>query len=802
MSINVGTAVAYLELDSSKFTAGLKTAQESLKGVSNDSSTFADKMTSVGSGLKQAGAAISLVSVPLLGLGVGAVKTAADFEAGMSKVEALSGSTAEEMKMLESVAREMGSTTVYSSSEAAEALSYMSLAGWDANQMAAGLEPTLKLAGAAGMDLAQASDIVTDTLSMFGMSAEEATVLTDSLAYAQANSNTSVEQLGEALKYCGASANAMGYDIQDTTALLGVLADSGLKGSVAGTTLNAVFRDMKGAIKDGSIELAGHKIAIDDGTGSYRDMEDILDDVISATAEMSDIERDAALSSIFGTEALKGMNIMLETGTDRLGEFEDGIRGSDGAANEMYDTMQNNLNGALSNLSSAFEGMLITIGNALLPTMQAIVDKITSWCTWFNTLDSGTQLIIIGVGSFIAILGALLIIIGQLIIACGAIVGAFSGITIAGLSLGGAFSFLMTSILPVIAIFAAVIAVGYLLVENWDWICAKGSELWGNFTSWFTSCIEKTVDDFKQNWEESCQAVANWWEWVKATGSNIWEAITSIIKAKHEAIKLNIQTVWQFISNFFNTVLNVIKSIVQSVFDGIKAIVSSIMQGISNQINLILNTIKTIFSNVLGLIKGIVTLDFGLIKSSITNILNAVKNFCSQTWSNILNTCSSILGNITGTVKNIFDGIKNSIATGLRNAYNTALGWWDNIKNIFKNPISAVVNIFKNDNTRAVSGYNTEDMEVASMKTRDFNLDTVNYVFSSAKTATGTLTTRSLVDLTKDLKEQKINTNNTQNISINLNIDKVENSNERNIEDLANELAFYIKRKNIGMGMI
>ena len=371
MSVNVGTAVGYLDLDASKFKAGLKDAQSTLSEFTNQSNNAGTRFEALGSSLKTVGSTITTaVSLPLLALGAGAIKTASDFEAGMSKVSALSGATGDDLKMLEDKAREMGASTKYSATESAEALSYMALAGWDAEQMAAGLEPSLKLAGAAGMDLALATDIVTDTMSMFGMQASEATKMTDMLAYAQANSNTDVQQLGEALKYCGASANAMGYDLADTTALLGTFADQGLKGSSAGTTLNAMFRDMKKNAKDGAIAIGDTNVAIVDANGNYRDMTDILADVEKATEGMTQAERDMALSSVWGTEALKGVNMAFEAGVPKIREFEEGIRNSDGAASEMYDTMQNNLQGAIDNMKSAFEGLLITIGQRLIPIFQ------------------------------------------------------------------------------------------------------------------------------------------------------------------------------------------------------------------------------------------------------------------------------------------------------------------------------------------------------------------------------------------------------------------------------------------------
>lgn len=704
MSINVGTAVAYLDLDASKFTAGLKAAQQSLQSVSKDTNTFSTKMTSLGSGLKQAGATLSLVSIPLLGLGTVAVKTAADFQSAMSKVEALSGSTKEEMQMLEEVAKKMGTTTVYSSKEAAEALQYMSLAGWNAEQMAAGLEPTLKLAGAAGMELSIASDIVTDTLSMFGMKAEEATKLTDALAYAQANSNTSVEQLGEALKYCGASANAMGYDIADTSAMLGVLADSGLKGSVAGTTLNAVFRDMKKAMQDGCIQIGNTKVAIDDGNGSYRDMEAILQDVVSATSGMSAVERDAALSTIFGTEALKGMNIMLQTGTDRLSDFENGIRNSDGAANDMYNTMQNNLNGAIANLKGAFEGLLITIGDALIPIIQAVAEKLTAWCTWFNNLNSTTQTVIIAIGSFIAILGPLLLIIGQLIISVTAIVGVFTSGGVAATAFGAVMGALSGPIGIVIGVITALIAIGIALIKNWD------------------------------------------------------------------SIKVAANTVW-----------NSIKTTITNCMNSIKSTITSIMGNITS-------TISTAWNN---------------IKNTISSILSSISSIVSAGWNNVKSVSASITSGIKDVVANSFNGIKNSISSALQACYNTALGWWNNIKSIFSAPINAVVNIFKKESTQTQSL--DDGIAVASDMPTNENLSRAKFDFESTRNALDTsYITQSLMQSGLNALETKLNVkqsnqpvNNNQTINLNLNIDKVENSNERNIEDLADELAFYLKRKRV-----
>lgn len=644
MSVNVGTAVGYLDLDASKFKAGLKDAQSTLSEFTNQSNSAGTRFEALGSSLKTVGSTITTaVSLPLLALGAGAIKTASDFEAGMSKVSALSGATGDDLKMLEDKAREMGASTKYSATESAEALSYMALAGWDAEQMAAGLEPSLKLAGAAGMDLALATDIVTDTMSMFGMEASEATKMTDMLAYAQANSNTDVQQLGEALKYCGASANAMGYDLADTTALLGTFADQGLKGSSAGTTLNAMFRDMKKNAKDGAIAIGDTNVAIVDANGNYRDMTDILADVQKATEGMTQAERDMALSSIWGTEALKGVNMAFESGVPKIREFEEGIRNSDGAANEMYETMQNNLQGAIDNMKSAFEGLLITIGQRLIPIFQNLVEGITNVFTWFNNLNPAIQNVIIGIGGFLAILGPLLLIVGNVIIfivklstSISALVTFFSAGGAGAGILSAAIGALSGPIGIAIAAITALIAVGVLLYNNWDTIKAKCSEVWNS--------IKETVTTVWNNIKTSTLEI---WNNITSTLSSAWNAIKTVATTVWNAIKSVIQTVWNTIKSIATVGANAVKSVVTTVFNAVKSVVTTIW-----------NSVKTVIQAAWNGIKSVVSTGANLVKSTISSVFSTLTNIMTAPFKAAQSVISGILGGITSAINSVTSGIK------------------------------------------------------------------------------------------------------------------------------------------------
>lgn len=690
MSVNVGTAIGYLDLDASKFKAGLKDAQSTLSEFTNQSNNAGTRFEALGSSLKTVGSTITTaVSLPLLALGAGAIKTASDFEAGMSKVSALSGATGDDLKMLEDKAREMGASTKYSATESAEALSYMALAGWNAEQMAAGLEPSLKLAGASGMDLALATDIVTDTMSMFGMEASEATKMTDMLAYAQANSNTDVQQLGEALKYCGASANAMGYDLADTTALLGTFADQGLKGSSAGTTLNAMFRDMKKNAKDGAIAIGDTNVAIVDANGNYRDMTDILADVEKATEGMTQAERDMALSSIWGTEALKGVNMAFEAGVPKIREFEEGIRNSDGAASEMYDTMQNNLQGAIDNMKSAFEGLLITIGQRLIPIFQSLVEGITNVFTWFNNLNPAIQNVIIGVGGFLAILGPLLLIVGNVIIFIVKLSTSISAL-VTFFSAGGAGAGLLSAAIgalsgPIgiaIGVITALIAVGVLLYNNWDTIKAKCSEVWNS--------IKETVSTVWNNIKTSTTEV---WNNIISALSEAWDTIKTVTRPAVDFIKDIVSSAWNFISTTTSTIWNSIKGIIQSVWELIKSIIDLGVAVVKLAITTAWNAIKTVTTTVWNAIKSVIQTVWNAIKPIVTTGANAVESVVTTVFNAVKSVVTTIWNSIKTVIQTAWNGIKSVVSTGANLVRSTISSVFSTLTNIMTAPFKAAQSV-------------------------------------------------------------------------------------------------------------
>lgn len=410
-SISAGTIMAYMDLDMSSFNSAIDTAGEQLSGFA--SGGVAGALGSIGAAAETAGRALTMhITGKLLDVGQAALQVGMDFDASMSNVYGLMSSlnlSQAQMDALRDTAREMGATTKFSASEAADAMGYMALAGWDDAQVIAGIPGVLNLAAAANMDLAKASDIVTDTMTPFGMAAERAGEAADVFAYAQANSNTTVEALGEAMKYAAPTADAFGMTLQDTAAAMGVLANAGIKGSQGGTTLNAMLRDMKNNAKNGAIAIGKTKVALTNADGSYRSYAAIIRDIDKATSSMTASQRDAALGAIFGDESLKGILATLKQGPDALDAMTEGMYACGGAAEDMAATMGDNLKGDLAILESGAQDMAIALSDWLMPAARGVVQGITDMIGKFNALDDGTKNTIFRIGAMAAAAGPLLL---------------------------------------------------------------------------------------------------------------------------------------------------------------------------------------------------------------------------------------------------------------------------------------------------------------------------------------------------------------------------------------------------------
>lgn len=378
-----------------------------------------EKLQDVGGRIEGVGKKLMPVSAAVTGIGVASVKTAADFESGMSKVAAISGAAGDDLDALSKKAREMGAKTKFSASEAASAMEYMAMAGWKTEDMLSGIEGVMNLAAASGEDLAATSDIVTDALTAFGLTAQDSGHFADVLAAASSNANTNVSMMGETFKYCAPIAGALGFSVEDTAEAIGLMANAGIKGSQAGTALRTIMNNLSGEVKICGENIGEVEIATTNADGSMRELSDILSDCRDAFAGLSESEKVAAAESLVGKNAMSGFLALMNAGEADINKLSGAIENCDGTAQKMADTMNDNLEGQLTILKSQLQELAISFGEILLPAIKNIVGCIQKFVDVLNSLPDGVKETIVTIALIAAALGPVLIIVGKIITAVG-----------------------------------------------------------------------------------------------------------------------------------------------------------------------------------------------------------------------------------------------------------------------------------------------------------------------------------------------------------------------------------------------
>ena len=615
-----------------------------------------------------------------------------NFTSTMSEVSAISGATGEDFEKLEACAREYGATTVFSASNAAEALKYMSLAGWDADQSTSALGGVLNLAAASGMELGAASDMVTDYLSAFAMEAGDAAYFADLLSYAQSHSNTTAEALGEAYKNCAANLNAAGQDVETVTSLLEGMANQGYKGSEAGTAMAAIMRDITNGMKDGAIKIGETSVAVMDAQGNFRDLTDILTEVEAATNGMGDAERAVALSSTFTADSTKGLNLILNEGMDNIAGYEEELRGASGSAEEMANIMNDNLSGDVAAMNSAFEELGLKIYDALESKLRAGVQFITNGVIpaieWLGGHIPEVTIAVSGLGAVIAAMNW-----GTISSKIAMVKGALVKLAAA---LGGVS-------LPAIAIIAVITAVALAFTNLW-----KNNEEFRNKITAIWDGIKAKFDEFGQGIVDRLNALGFEFEDITEVMKAVWDGFCEVLAPIFEGV-------FQQISNILNEALDILTGLFDifagiftgdwdMVWQGVQEVFGAVWDFVVATFENWISTFTSLADTVLGWfgtdwetvwtnIKAFFSDTWNAISSFFSGILTGIKTFFTDTWNTIVSFFSGILSGIyssvTGTMTEIHDTFTNiwDSITGFLS------GAWETIKNIVTVGIMAVKEI-------------------------------------------------------------------------------------------------------------
>lgn len=722
------------------------------------------KMEAVGNSIASAGKKMMGVTTVIGGVGVAAVKTAADFDSAMSQVAAVSGATGKDFDALRNKAREMGAKTKFSATEAAEAMNYMAMAGWKTEDMLSGIEGIMNLAAASDEDLATTSDIVTDALTAFGLSAKDSGHFADILAAASSNANTNVSMMGETFKYCAPIAGALGFSAGDTAEAIGLMANAGIKSSQAGTALRTIMNNLAGDVRISGKAIGDVTIATTNADGSMRDLSDILADCRSAFGNLTESEKAQAAESLVGKNAMSGFLALMNAGEGDIEKLSSAIENCDGSAEKMAMTMQDNLAGQLTILKSQLQELAISFGDILMPAIRSIVSKLQGFVDKLNGMDEGTKRTIATIALLVASIGPLLIIIGTAISKIGVAMQGFvklangisklkvavqGGAGVLG-KLGAALGGISAPVLAVVAVIAVLVAA---FVHLWktnegfrDAIIGTWNRIKDTISGFCQGIVDRLnalgfqftdiVDVLKTVWDGFCQVLAPIFEGVFNNIANILSTVTGVITGildvfigiftgnwsqAWNGIKEIFSSIWNGISSFFSNILNVIKGVADvvlgwfgtswnEVWTNIKTFFEGIWNGIATFFTTVWETLKNVVTvgimaigSILSAAFDIITLPFRFIWDNCKEIIISVWDAIKSKVSTVIHAVASVISTVMNTIKTVFTTVWNAIKTVVTTVVNAIKSVVTTVFNAIKSTATTVWNAIKTAVTTPVN---------------------------------------------------------------------------------------------------
>ena len=701
MATDVGSAVGYLDLDISGFLSGLQSAQSQANTASkNIATTIGNNLQSAGKSMTSAGSTLTkTVTTPVLGLGTAAVKVTSDFESAMSKVSAISGATGGDLDALNKKAQEMGAKTKFSATESAEAFTYMAMAGWKTEDMLNGIDGIMSLAAADGLDLATTSDIVTDALTAFGLSASDSGHFADVLAKASSNANTNVSMLGESFKYAAPVAGALGYSAEDTAIALGLMANAGIKGSQGGTALRGSLTRLIKPTDEAAVLMEQYGLSMTNADGSMKSLGEVMNMLRDKLGGLTEAEQAQVAAQIFGQEAMSGMLAIINASDSDYAKLTDAIYDADGAAQQMADTMLDNLSGQLTLLKSALEGLAIQFGEILMPYIKQFV-------TWLQNLTQRLQELtpeqkeqVVKWAAIAAAIGPVLMVLGKLTTSVGSIITTFGKIPGALVKAKSAFTAVSAAIGGISAPVVAVVAVIGVLIAAFANLWKTNEEFRNKMTAIWDG-IKSKFESFAQGIVDRLNALGfdfeNFGEVVKAIWDGFCSLLAPIFEGVFNQVSVILGSVLDALTGIFDVFIGIFTGNWDQAWQGVKEIFGAVW-----------DLIKGTFESWAMAFKGIADTVLGWFGTTWDETWTNIKQFFVDTWngittffSNVINAIKTAVSNFITTIINFFAQLPTNIANFITNAYNSVVTWVSNMvakaREMGQNFLNAVVSFFTN----------------------------------------------------------------------------------------------------------
>jgi TP901 family phage tail tape measure protein len=736
------TAITKQEAAVNQSKAALTEMEAELKNVNAELARapfdeYAAKAEKVGGTLTSVGQKLLPLSTSIAGLGVAAVKTTADFDSEMSKVSAISGATGTDLDKLRGKAREMGAKTKFSASEAAQGMQYMAMAGWKTQDMMDGLEGIMNLAAASGEDLASTSDIVTDALTAFGLSAKDSSHFSDILAAASSNANTNVSMMGETFKYAAPVLGSLGYTAEDAALAIGLMANAGIKSSQAGTSLRGAITNLAKPTDTVAAAMDKYGISLTDSSGKMLSLRELMEQLRQKLGGLSEAEQAQAAAALFGKNAMSGMLAIINGSDKDFEKLAGAIDNCDGSSEKMANTMNDNLQGQITILMSQLQELAISFGEILMPKIRDIVTHIQNFVDKLNAMDEGQKETILRIGMFVAALAPMLMGLGK-VITFSANVSRALGTLSAGLVKAGGFSGVFTKALglitsPAAIVVGAIAAITAVIIHLWNTnedfrntITAIWQKIKDAFTTFAAGISERlsvlgiTFSDvtsaIKTIWDGFCNLLApvleaafNTIAIALQTAFNvilgIWDVFSAVFSGDWsgawEAVKGIFSSVWDGLKEYFSTIIGAVKGVAdvflgwfgtnwETVWNGVKTFFEGIWNGISSFFEGIWNGISTFCTTVWNGIVTNVTAFCTTVHDTISTIFNAVKDVVSNVWETIKNVVQVAIMFIVEVIKAAFELITVPFRFIWENCRDTIISVWETIKSAVQTAINFV----------------------------------------------------------------------------------------------------------------